>query len=56
MSFMVFFTYLIGKHSVLVIEPSKITIESPAKILETKNRMGMNSVYHSGWILSFAIK
>ncbi len=36
--------------------PSRITMERPAKMLETKNRMGMNSLYHRGWILSFAIR
>ena len=36
--------------------PSKITIERPAKMLETKKRIGMNSEYQSGWILSRAIR
>ncbi len=37
-------------------EPSKMTMESPAKMLETKNMIGMNSEYHSGWIFSLAIR
>ena len=42
--------------SVVAFEPSKITIAMPAKMLETKKRMGMNSVYQSGWIFGFAIR
>jgi len=37
-------------------DPSKITIERPAKMEDTKKRMGMNSEYHRGWIFSEHIR
>ena len=33
-----------------------MTIDRPAKMLETRKKMGMNSEYQSGWILGFAIR
>ena len=39
-----------------LIDPSKITMDRPAKILETKKSTGMNSEYQRGWILLSAIR
>ena len=39
-----------------VILPSKITIDSPANTLDTRNRIGINSGYHSGCTFSRAIR
>ena len=39
-----------------LMEPSMITMDSPAKMLDTKKSTGMNSVYHRGWILLSAMR
>ncbi len=36
--------------------PSTMIIDRPAKMLDTKNRIGMNSEYQSGWIFGLAIR
>ena len=52
----IFSLLILSKNTRWLIDPSKITIESPAKTLETRNNIGINSLYQSGWILAFAIK